>query len=288
VTISALDSDLLDAVEAGDKKAVKALVAAGADVNATRHGRTALWLAAHNGRRRIVERLIAAGADVDRANGGLSPLLAALEAEHFSLAHTLATPTHCPDALGSDGETALWLCAAHGFLELAAAALILRGADVNHRADGVSVLARAVQHHNHSGCALLLAAGADVVLNPFCDIYGLGVVSLVALAASSDRRPCLALLLAAGAQWFEDDAEQIGEDEIASISLDEARQELVRVGWEAIRERVFEICVALQDLRIPALQLVEIVLHACAPFAERLPFHMLWNTVVAIKHFQSP
>src|SRR5271157_1133937 len=57
---------LIDAAEIGDVKTVRALIKAGADVNARdKHGWTALMIATANGQTDVVETLIKAGADVN-------------------------------------------------------------------------------------------------------------------------------------------------------------------------------------------------------------------------------
>jgi hypothetical protein len=43
----------------------------------------------------------------------------------------------------------------------------------------------------------------------------------------------------------------------------------------------------MQQLEIPAPQLIEIVTEACAPFAAQLPYHYLWDAVVLVKHYHS-
>ena len=48
--------------------------------------------------------------------------------------------------------------------------------------------------------------------------------------------------------------------------------------------RIIEVCTALQDLRLPALQLCEII-RAVLWFWPRLKFHDIWNRVVAVRHF---
>ena len=48
--------------------------------------------------------------------------------------------------------------------------------------------------------------------------------------------------------------------------------------------RIIEVCTALQTLRLPALQLCEIV-QAVLWFWPRLKFHDIWNRVVAVRHF---
>ncbi|MBT9557108.1 MAG: hypothetical protein IV100_13810 [Myxococcales bacterium] len=49
-----------------------------------------------------------------------------------------------------------------------------------------------------------------------------------------------------------------------------------------IRDPAFVILVALQDLFIPALLLVEIL---DAAFPNSIPMHKKWDLVVAVKHF---
>jgi hypothetical protein len=66
-----------------------------------------------------------------------------------------------------------------------------------------------------------------------------------------------------------------------------AKKRIERAGFAAICARVLEICVALQEIEMPAPQLIEIVTHACAPFAAQLPYHYLWDAVVLVKHFRS-
>lgn len=48
--------------------------------------------------------------------------------------------------------------------------------------------------------------------------------------------------------------------------------------------RIIEVCTALQDLHLPALQLCEII-QAVLWFWPRLKFHDIWNRVVLVRHF---
>jgi hypothetical protein len=59
-------------------------------------------------------------------------------------------------------------------------------------------------------------------------------------------------------------------------------------GFRAIRARALEVCIALHNLRLSALEQTEILRFACTPFATYLPFHYLWNAVVTVKHFRKP
>jgi len=79
------------AVEGGDAERVRALLEAGADVDARdRHGQTALMLAAHRGHRRVVEALLERAPRLDvTARLGLSALMLAVVAGHEEIARLL-------------------------------------------------------------------------------------------------------------------------------------------------------------------------------------------------------
>ena len=128
----------------------------------------------------------------------------------------------------------------------------------------------AVLAHNEPAVALLLAAGCDADQSLWS-----------AAARVGDAYDVLLLLLAAGVD--PPTARMICDD---AVGIESARQTIQRVGLDEIRERAFEICLALQSLRLPALQTVLILTEACAPFAAQLDFHRLWNLVVKVKHFQ--
>jgi hypothetical protein len=70
-------------------------------------------------------------------------------------------------------------------------------------------------------------------------------------------------------------------------SFDEACSHKVvqLAGFNAIRKRATEICMAMHDLDLDASRMSEIVIQSCTPFAERLDFHYIWDLVVMVKHF---
>ena len=80
------------AVTRGDVETVRALLRAGAEVNARDHrGQTALMLAAHRGFREMVEILVEGGADLNvTAKFNLSALMLAIIAGHAEVARVLA------------------------------------------------------------------------------------------------------------------------------------------------------------------------------------------------------
>jgi ankyrin repeat protein len=92
----------------GHVRAVRALIALGADVRArSKNGFTALLFAARRGSAEAAETLIAAGADVnDVARDGATPLIVATVAGHASLAVSLLQRGADPNA-DSAGYTAL-------------------------------------------------------------------------------------------------------------------------------------------------------------------------------------
>jgi len=129
---------LLKAISDGDTKKVKALIDAGADIDALgSYGGTALIQAARVGHTKIVGLLIDAGADVD--------------------------------AQDNDGDTALILCAMKGEAECVNA-LIGAGADINARnCVGFTALMFSTARGHTQTIESLLSAGADVNLR---DIEG--------------------------------------------------------------------------------------------------------------------
>jgi ankyrin repeat protein len=278
------------------------LIERGANVNATNKlGQTALLIAGRKGRAGVVKALVQAGADVNKADmGGQFPLTVAADERHWSCVTLLARSNwHANvDALSRSGKTALWVTLECNELEAreAATALICAGADVDFQWNGVSLLRSAAQRRAEN-VLLLLAAGAATV--------GVSAVDCC-------DRDVMALMMAGGVVWTELEIEQAirhfdkdSDDDNDSDDSDDdderfmetlaeilsqvpaAKKRIERVGFAAIRARVLEISNAMQQLEIPALQLIEIVTAACAPFAAQLPYHYLWDAVVLVKHYHS-
>jgi hypothetical protein len=133
---------------------------------------------------------------------------------------------------------------------------------------------------NTDNLSLLLAAGA----------------ATAGVSAVDCCKPNMSLMLAAGVTWTDHEIEQslnqrvrTGERALAEIrsQVPAAKKRIERAGFAAICARVLEICIALQDMEMPAPQLIEIVTHTCTPFAAQLPYHYLWDAVVLVKHFRS-
>jgi len=182
---------LMECARTGDLDAVKALLARGANVNATgsSHQQTALMWAAAQGHSKVVAALIELGADVrarsrtyqstvtsegqglekrkDPAElnytvqrGGSTPLLFAARADDAESARLLlAAGADVNDAL-PDGTSALTL-AAHSGNEAVATLLVEKGADPNAAAVGYTPLHAAVLRGKLGLVNALLARGAN-------------------------------------------------------------------------------------------------------------------------------
>jgi hypothetical protein len=231
---------------------------------------------------------------------GQMPLTVAADERRWSFVTLLARLSRLAnvDALNSSGKTALWMALDCDELEArkAATALICAGADVDFQCNGVSLL-RSVARRRSSAdnVLLLLAAGAATAGVSAVDCCDCDV---------------MALMMAGGVVWTELEIERAirrfgGDDDDSSddstyeryvvmVTLAEirsqvpaAKRRIKRAGFAAIRARVLEISSAMQQLEIPAPQLIEIVTQACAPFAALLPYHCLWDAVVLVKHFHN-
>lgn len=156
------EKDLLEAAAAGDLKAVKAALAAGVDVNASRSdGWTALHAAAERSRTAVMKQLVAAGADVN-ARGFLevTPL-------HWA---AIRGPTEAVQVLVEAGadvnaeaireNTPLGAAASAGNVEIAQV-LIRAGADVNG-GKWMTPLVLATQNARVDVIELLVESGANV------------------------------------------------------------------------------------------------------------------------------
>jgi ankyrin repeat protein len=133
--------DWEDAIARGDAARVRALVAAGADVDAKdRHGQTGLMRAAHAGHAEVVRALLEAGAALDpTAKHGLSALMLAALVGHEDVVRRLLDAGADPTLRGSGApgfhdRTALDLAVAGGWTEVAR--LLREGAPAATEADG--------------------------------------------------------------------------------------------------------------------------------------------------------
>lgn len=163
------DPPITDAARRGDAEAVRSLLRAGADTNASAgDGMTALHWAADAGHLEIAKILMYAGANVDAATrlGNYTPLHLAARQGHGPLVEALLEGGADADATTtSGGSTALHFSAGSGSAE-AVTALLRHGARVNARESsrGQTPLMFAAGKGRSAAIRALVAHGADPAL----------------------------------------------------------------------------------------------------------------------------
>ncbi|WP_010662668.1 ankyrin repeat domain-containing protein [Marinilabilia salmonicolor] len=175
----AQETELFAKVGANDIDAVKALIAAGADVNYQQDdmmGYTALGLAKDTVMMKV---LISAGADINHQDTrtGYTPLMNALNGQNISVAGFLIRQGADVKIKSNDGTTALIL--ACGSSEKIARQLIDKGADIHALTDkgnGVFTQCTSVglsrETVSYEFAEFLLAQGADIDEANTTDYYG--------------------------------------------------------------------------------------------------------------------
>lgn len=167
---SGTSTALIEASFYGHLKVVQALLAAKADVDATRSekkdGETALTLAVQKGHVEVVRMLLAANADVDHPCCSANALYEAARARNLDIVKVLlAAKPDLNRRSKISGTTALMWGISTGGLDIARL-LLEAGADVNlSNNNGITALALAVQGKSPESLAMvraLLAAGASV------------------------------------------------------------------------------------------------------------------------------
>jgi ankyrin repeat protein len=168
--------------------------------------------------------------------------------------------------------------------------LLLAGADVDGE-DEQHLLHMAATQNRFNCSMLLLAAGADVTLR---DRRG---QTAFLLAAQEHTWPIVSFvhaILAAGADL--DAADTTGKTPrqlladrrliIDAEQVETARRQFAKVRLDFVRNRAMEVCIGLQSLRLDALQVCEILQHACGPLARLIAFHQWWKIATTVKHFK--
>jgi len=128
----AAQSPISTAAKAGDRAAVRRLIAGSADVNApASDGSTALLWAVYNSDIDMVRSLVAAGAKVDVPNRyGVTPLLQASRTGDMPILEALLKAGANAKQAHADGETPLMAAARAGRVD-AVRLLLTRGVDIN-------------------------------------------------------------------------------------------------------------------------------------------------------------
>jgi len=164
-TASAAPSALVDAAQAPDSSHALALIAQGADVNATApDGTTPLMWAVYRGDYPLVQALLKAHAKVDASNAyGANAMLQAAQFGDLRIIEALLKAGANVESPNPDGETALMLVARAGNVE-AAQLLLKHGANVNARENfrGQTALIWAAAESQPEMVKVLVAARADV------------------------------------------------------------------------------------------------------------------------------
>ena len=193
---------LFPAAARGCEGLVRELLGRGAAIEARdRLGRTALALAAKEGRTRVAELLIERGASVNtRAISGATPLFFATEADHSSTAKYLLAQGADVSLPGAGGLTPLMAAAFNGNAELVGLYLT-KGADPHTLdASGKAAMAYAAARGFSRVVGRLIEAGIDVNRR-----YEHGLTALMWVAGYADGagiddiKQVIALLIARGA-----------------------------------------------------------------------------------------
>lgn len=156
------NTPLMDKVVAGDRAAVSAMIAKGADVNArNNYGWTALSHAALIGNTELVKLLLAHGADVNAHDqSGWTPLMRAAMKGHAAVVKVLLQHgATVNDKEKNEGWTALHWAAARGH-DKVVTLLLSHGADYTLRTqDGLTPLMLAMRESNDKVVQALEHAG---------------------------------------------------------------------------------------------------------------------------------
>jgi ankyrin repeat protein len=165
VTQSASAATLVDAIRAGDRTAVRALLAQKADVNAPQpDGSTALHWAIEADDVEVTRMLLAAGATVGAVSrNGVAPISAAALIGNAAIIEALLAAGADPNWTSGEGETVLMTAARSGNAA-AVKALLAHGANPNAREHwlGQTAIMWAAAADAAESVSALATAGADV------------------------------------------------------------------------------------------------------------------------------
>jgi ankyrin repeat protein len=275
-----------------DRRVALMLVEAGAPLHA-RHDLCGFAVTSTRAIQALLNRGIAVKR-LRRAVSMYSPLHVAAAARRTEFAVLRMLVDVCAvhlDAKTAQGSTCTAIAAFGGNL-VALRLFIAAGADVN----SVDTVGRTALHFvRRYECAIsLLAAGADVHARdrfgetPLHSAVGAAARSIVSASVVS-------ALLAANADL--DAANQKGNTvhqllanchmSLDWAEIETARRDIAKEQLNFVRHRAMQVCVGLQSLGLDALQMCEILVHACGPLAPLVPFHHWWKIATTIKHFNN-
>jgi hypothetical protein len=144
-------------------RTVRLLLSAGANKEVKVQGWSPLYLAAQEGRIAVVNALLAAGADKEATNyGGATPLYIAAQIGHLAIADALLAAGANKNAKTNNGTTPLAIAAQKGHISIVRA-LLASGADADaFDNSGSTALMRAAGGGHTSCIRVLLAHGCNV------------------------------------------------------------------------------------------------------------------------------
>lgn len=200
------------------------------------------------------------------------------------------------NALDHQGRTCAYICASNGHHD-ALRVCIEAGADIEvpfRDGGGLTPLHHACATGKYQSVLYLLAAGANLHTTNSRGQTACHFAAEFLLGSPATPR-ILYVLTAAGADIDAVDssgqtprarAHELGvampnEDELALV-----RREIVATQIGFVGKRALDVCVGLQSRDLDALQLCEILQHACGPVAAAIPFHRWWKIATTVKHFR--
>jgi ankyrin repeat protein len=197
------------------------------------------------------------------------------------------------NAVDAAGDTCSHVAVVHGMVDCLRW-LILAGADIDivNTDDHYSPLHEASFYGREECVLLLLAAGADVqartVHGPAC------CLATQAFIPVENSTAILQLLIACGVDIdFPNAGGESTRQAMASRCLvvtddgiEAARRRIAKERVDFVRYRALQVCVGLQSRGLDALQMCEILQHACGPVAHLIAFHQWWKIATTVKHFK--
>jgi hypothetical protein len=129
--------------------------------------------------------------------------------------------------------------------------------------------------HWRGGCRFCASTGhARRAVDCECDARGGADLDVADVNGNTARQ-----LLADHQLTFDDDAH--------AEAVESARREIAKVRLDFVRHRAWQVCIGLQSRGLDALQMCEILVHACGPVAPLIPFHQWWKIATTVKHFKA-